>query len=663
MSTYSHKVPLKEKLICVEPNCNTIFKTANERNKHLRIVHNLTYEQYVMKNYFNNEYPTCLCGCGTQMKFYDGTFGKWFADYTTNHWPKKDHTEETKQKIKKNTREALYQKFGVYNVMELKFYKDKIKQTKEEKYGNENYNNDVKNKQTKLERYGDENYNNPKQIIKTNIEKYGANSFTASEKGKEQVRKTCNEHYDVDNPMKSNEIKQKIYGTNILRYGYKCNFENPGYRKQFNGKNSEIEKYICQCINGQHKFIYDHKEYDIKVDNDIFEIDGDFYHPLTFDNLTLIQINSILNDYVKVKDIKNSEYNLYKILVSNLPQEITIENLKLNSYNPNFSIKSNEQIIVSKKYFKNYLEKKGDKKLRKYVLLLLKFVRTFQPEFPYPKNDENLNDIINKILKYDLSRLYDSKYNDFLNNSSVIGVQYLKSKFRSYWNSKYSSSKLSPVNAWNDDRIMEKVIEYRIGLNDSNEIFDFCMHQLIRGLSAAKYTISFFKPVLAASIYKKLLGDNENPVVFDPCCGFGGRLLGFKSIYPKGKYIGCEPNIDTYNELQELIKEGNWNDTVKIYNCKIEDFNIDIQYDIMFTSIPYFENEIYSNHVFYNSFEEWSNTFFKKILSYKNSYINLSANLYDELKLTLPTYSYIKSNTIHFNKSDNNKHELIVFNE
>ena len=84
---------------------------------------------------------------------------------------------------------------------EKDYLTEKTKQTKLEKYGNENYNNgesisktklsrdkdDIqkeikKSKQTKLERYGNENYNNFEKGIKTKLEKYGVKSFTNSEK-------------------------------------------------------------------------------------------------------------------------------------------------------------------------------------------------------------------------------------------------------------------------------------------------------------------------------------------------------------------------------------------------------------------------------------------------------------------------------------------------
>ena len=37
--------------------------------KHLLEAHNLTVEEYIIKAFYNGEYPTCACGCGTILNF------------------------------------------------------------------------------------------------------------------------------------------------------------------------------------------------------------------------------------------------------------------------------------------------------------------------------------------------------------------------------------------------------------------------------------------------------------------------------------------------------------------------------------------------------------------------------------------------------------------
>jgi hypothetical protein len=573
--------------------CNKQFINGHKRNQHLKEVHFMTYEEYILKIYFNNEYPNCKCGCGTKMGFHPSNYGKWFQDYTTNHFPRKKHSKEIREKIKKRTKEALKEKYGVENIYHLKILKDKANQ---------------KCKQTKKERYGDENYNNPEKNKQTKKKKYGYEYYSGNKKTKK----------------------------------------------------SEIEKFVqSQLQYSSGSFIYKGREFDIKVNDNIYEIDGDFYHPPNLKNLTLIQINSLINDYKKIQLLKYSKYKLYKIHVSELPEIITEENLKESSYIPDYNIEY-KQTIISKEYFERYIENKGKEKLEKYIPLLLKFLRTFQTSFPFPEQEENLSEIINKIQKYDLNRIYDSGI--FRNNISVIGNNYLKSNFKSYWNSAYGEN-LTPVQAYFDDDVMEKIIQYRIGCNDSNEIFNFSLHQIIRGLSARRLTVSFFKPLLATAIYHHFLKEKESPKVLDPCSGFGGRLLGFISKYPKGIYIGIEPNIDTFNELQNLrknlIRELNLSSNqIQLHNIKFEDYkNYNENYDLVFTSIPYFNLEVYSNSVDYKSFKDWKNLFINHFYQFNNVYLNMNVELSEKLNLN-EDYK-ILNNTSHFNKSSNKKYEVI----
>lgn len=136
------------------------------------------------------------------------------------------------------------------------------------------------------------------------------------------------------------------------------------------------------------------------------------------------------------------------------------------------------------------------------------------------------------------------------------------------------------------------------------------------------------------------------------------------SQYPDGIYVGCGPNIETYNELVGVIKDGKWGDSVKIYNCKFEDF-VDpdnYEFDLIFTSIPYYDREIYSNNVGYSSFAEWESTFIASIEKYggRNCYINVPLELCNKLGWDDKIDSYIKYNRSHFDKKDGKKLEPIV---
>jgi hypothetical protein len=95
----------------------------------------------------------------------------------------------------------------------------KIKNTKKEKYNDENYNNIQQIKNTKKEKYNDENYNNRNKSIITNLQKYNIENVSEIKEIKEKKKETFLLNYNVDNYSKSDIYKNdKI---NFLKAKYK----------------------------------------------------------------------------------------------------------------------------------------------------------------------------------------------------------------------------------------------------------------------------------------------------------------------------------------------------------------------------------------------------------------------------------------------------------
>lgn len=480
-------------------------------------------------------------------------------------------------------------------------------------------------------------------------EKYGVDCIALLPEHQKKMREGFEKRYGKKNPMQVPETRklrenlcEKRYGVGILI--------PPKQKPQ---KTSKIEKLVVKKLKGE-KFRINHKEFDIKVGNTLIEVDGDYWHPEKLTHLSLSQLQNRVNDREKELLAEQEQLPLYHIHTSRIPEEITLEKIIQNSYIPDHSI-GYRDVILSKEYLKKYKEEKGEEKLRKYVPLLYRFLQTFSPNLPSPDSQDSIQEIIQKLQNQN----YEFTIEKGFQNRNNIGVSYLKGVFRSYWKSSYRRAP-SPEEIWKNPEKMMKIIEDRIGLNKRGEVFDFSLSNLIAGITVHRYAVSFFRPYLAASIYRTYLGDVKSPTVFDPCMGFGGRLLGFKSLYPDGTYIGVEPNPETFLELQQLVLEAGFTN-VKLYNCKIEDFTEDIQYNFAFTSIPYFNLEIYSNGKGdYTCFENWKERFIGKLLQYENMYINVNKELAEKLQDVFQEHSRIHSLTSPFQTSRTVKYEPIL---
>ena len=83
-------------------------------------------------------------------------------------------------------KETNFKKYGVDHLLKIDSTIEKIKNTKKDRYGDENYNNYNKLLNTKRYRYGDKNYNNYDKYVETNIKKYGVDNVSKLDSNKEE---------------------------------------------------------------------------------------------------------------------------------------------------------------------------------------------------------------------------------------------------------------------------------------------------------------------------------------------------------------------------------------------------------------------------------------------------------------------------------------------
>jgi hypothetical protein len=114
--------------------------------------------------------------------------------------------------------------------------------------------------------------------------------------------------------------------------------------------------------------------------------------------------------------------------------------------------------------------------------------------------------------------------------------------------------------------------------------------------------------------------------VFDPCSGWGGRMLGTLAASPTTYYCGCEPDPNTCSGLLNIlsdtaIPESDTN-RAEIWNDPIEKVLPIVQteekYDMILTSPPYFNLELYTSGeqstLRYPTWDEWVTNWLKPII-------------------------------------------------
>ena len=174
-----------------------------------------------------------------------------------------------------------------------------------------------------------------------------------------------------------------------------------------------------------------------------------------------------------------------------------------------------------------------------------------------------------------------------------------------------------------------------------------------------------FSPLVARYLYEKYL-PKSGGIVYDPCSGWGGRLMGSITSKKNINYIGCDVNSNifqtrSYERIGEFIEENlGVKSTFKVHQISSTRFNETDDYktykgkvDLILTSPPYFNLEQYSidkeqSYNLYPSYEEWVNGYIRDTFQIGYDLLKkggvLLLNIADtkELPLELDTLSVIE---------------------
>jgi hypothetical protein len=176
-----------------------------------------------------------------------------------------------------------------------------------------------------------------------------------------------------------------------------------------------------------------------------------------------------------------------------------------------------------------------------------------------------------------------------------------------------------------------------------------------------------YNPLTARILYEHFLNDQGEHIIFDPCAGWGGRLLGALSSNRKIHYVGTDVNMNNegcYENLGSFYrKECDSSNSYEIYYEPVEDIHRNPSFQkykgkisMVLSSPPYFGREIYSldkeqSCLRYPNYRDWTKGFLKPLIKNSYDYMKVGGifclNVADT-KMSSQEYIPIEQNTIEY---------------
>jgi len=224
------------------------------------------------------------------------------------------------------------------------------------------------------------------------------------------------------------------------------------------------------------------------------------------------------------------------------------------------------------------------KQMEKFKSDVFHYYRYFRG-FPYFPTDEDFRDKeYQKFWKYDFTQVLSGDVIKLTPHAGSLLWSYFPHSFeiKSY-------GRRTPYQVFQDDKLLAIAIEKAIRFG--NKMSDNRIRGMLRMVNSAK-GVSNFRSTAAAAIYH--LYTQPGDLVYDPCAGFGGRLLGAARVAVN--YVGVEPSTKTYLGLKQVADDYCKNIDVAIVQECAEDFSPgEGCIDFVLSSPPYYNLEQYSD--------------------------------------------------------------------
>ena len=280
---------------------------------------------------------------------------------------------------------------------------------------------------------------------------------------------------------------------------------------------------------------------------------------------------------------------------------------------------ADSRLINGDKLLKIYQD--GDDSKEQIINLIFQYLR--RHGYPHNKlNPTSLNKTMNTIARTKSPLLDDDNL-----QRNTVGLN-LANYFHPHMVTVRCLKKyLSPQQLFDDDVLLKDAIKRWLDLGNKPNLAG--MRRILRTRDGTRSVVNF-KPAISKFIYDTYAPANGR--ILDPCAGYGGRLAGCIASNKGLHYHGIDPDGRTatgnmkmaafFSKQYDMMSQREWKFGFSFDLGCAEDVMIglgDEKYDLVFSSPPYFGVEQYSNEINqsylrYPEYDQWRESFLKKVL-------------------------------------------------
>jgi len=173
-----------------------------------------------------------------------------------------------------------------------------------------------------------------------------------------------------------------------------------------------------------------------------------------------------------------------------------------------------------------------------------------------------------------------------------------------------NKSKKSAIELFNSDEDLKRAIFKALCLE--GKITAYTLRDICRRETASS-CINNFPPRVAATAIEAISKDNQIDVL-DPCAGFSGRMIGCASRKSVRRYVGIDLSPHTANGLiktSEFLTSAGSKTKIEVIegDCIAKGASFKDEFDVVFTSPPFLDEEIYKDVPFESDYSKWLKAF------------------------------------------------------